>query len=85
MANNTDAVNVDRRSWSRWMGRGIHRTNYYLANNATLGQNLLWEIKSMQKNWWPIAGGMFGGNSNRAQAAAATYIEYETKERRRRL
>jgi hypothetical protein len=73
MANNTDAVNEHRRSWSRWMGRGIHRTGYYLANNATLGHDLLREIQARQKTWWPVAGGMFGGDYTRAEAAATVY------------
>lgn len=84
MANNTDAVNEHRRSWSRWMGRGVHRTNYYLANNVTLGHNLLREIQSKQKNWWPVAGGMFGGDYTRAEAAATAYIRYESEERKQR-
>lgn len=84
MASNTDVVNDHRRSWSRWMGRGIHRTNYYLVNNVTLGHDLLGEIKSKQKAWWPVAGGMFGGDYTRAEAAAVAYIEYETQERRHR-
>ena len=84
MASNTDTVNEYRRSWSRWMGRGIHRPGYYLVNNATPGHNLLREIQSKQKAWWPVAGGMFGGDWTRAEAAATAYIEYETEERRRR-
>lgn len=79
MANNTDAVNEYRNARSQWMGRGLHRTN-----NATLGHNLLQEIQSKQKNWWPVAGGMFGGDYARAEAAATAYIAYETQERGRR-
>ncbi len=84
MASNTDTVNEYRRSWSRWMCRGVHRTGYYLVNNATLGHNLLREIQSKQKDWWPVKGGMFGGDWTRAEAAATTYIAYETEERKRR-
>jgi hypothetical protein len=84
MASNTDAVNAHRRSWSRWMGRGIHHTDYYLANNSTLGNDLLGEIRSKQKAWWPVAGGMFGGDWTRAEAAATEYITYEAEERKRR-
>jgi hypothetical protein len=82
MASNTDAVNEYRRSWSRWMGRGVHRMGY-LVNNATLGHNLLREIQSEQKAWWPVAGGMFGGDWTRAEGAATAYIAYETEERKR--
>jgi hypothetical protein len=78
MANNTDAVNEYRRSWSRWMGRSVHRTN------AALGGSLLQEIQSRQKNWWPVAGGMFGGDYTRAEAAATAYIGYESEDRKRR-
>jgi hypothetical protein len=85
MANNTGTVHEHRSSWSRWMGRGVHRTTYYLANDATLGHDLLQEIQSKQKNWWPVAGGMFGGDYNRAETAAITYIVYESKERRGRF
>jgi hypothetical protein len=84
MANNTDVVNDYRRAWSRWMGRGVHHTNYYLENNATLGHNLLREIQSKHDTWRPIAGGMFGGDYTRAEAAATAYIAYETEERKRR-
>jgi hypothetical protein len=84
MASNTDVINEYRRSLSRWMGRGIHRTNYYLANDVTLGNALLREIQSKQKAWWPIAGGMFGGDWTRAETAATAYIKYEAEERRHR-
>lgn len=84
MAGNIDTVNAHRRAWSRWMGRGIHRTNYYLTNNVTLGNDLLGEIQSKQEAWWPVAGGMFGGDWTRAETAANEYITYEAEERKRR-
>jgi hypothetical protein len=57
---------------------------YYLVNNSTLGHDLLREVQSKQKAWWPVSGGMFGGDWTRAEAAANAYIEYEAQDRKRR-
>jgi hypothetical protein len=81
--NNSDAVDEYRRSRSHWMGRHAHRERY-LTGNAGLGHELLREIQSKQKAWWPLEGGMFGGDWTRAEAAATAFVENETQERARR-
>ena len=62
MASNTDAVNAHRRSWSRWMGRGIHHTDYYLANNSTWAMTC-WERSDQNRK---------PGGQSRVECSAAT-------------
>jgi TIR domain len=83
MAHNSDAVNEYRRSRSHWMGRHVHRERHMLDNTG-LGHELLREIQSRQKAWWPLEGGMFGGDWARAEAAATAFIENEAQERAHR-
>jgi hypothetical protein len=83
MANNSDTVNEYRRSRSHWVGRHAHHERY-MADNAGLGHDLLREIQSKQKAWWPVAAGMFGGDWKRAEAAAVAFIGNEAEERQRR-
>jgi hypothetical protein len=79
MANNSDSVPDYRRAQPEWIGRSAH-----VSASAGLASDLLREIQTRQKAWWPIAGGMFGGDWKRAEAAAATFIQYETEARQRR-
>ena len=77
MMNNSDAVNEYRRSRSHWMGRLVHRGRL-MADKP--GTQLLREIRSNRKAWWPVAGGMFGGDWERAEAATAAFIVNEAQE-----
>ncbi len=83
MTHNSDSVKDFRRSRSHWVGRYLHRERH-LAGSAGLAYDLLQEIRTNQNTWWPIAGGMFGGDWKRAEAAAADFITNETEERRGR-
>jgi hypothetical protein len=83
MTHNSNAVNEYRRSRSHWMGRQVHRERH-MVDNAGLGYQLLREIQSKQKAWWPLGGGMFGGDWARAEAAATAFIENEAQEQARR-
>jgi hypothetical protein len=81
MTNNSDAVNEYRRSRSHWMGRHVH---YGRLMADMPGDELLREIQSKQKAWWPLSGGMFGGDWERAEAAAKVFIVNESQEGARR-
>ena len=48
------------------------------------GTQLLREIRSNRKAWWPVAGGMFGGDWERAEAATAAFTVNEAQEGARR-
>jgi hypothetical protein len=84
MANNSDVVNEPRRAWSRWIGRHAHHERY-LRGDAGLGTDLLREIQSKQKAWWPLGGGMFSGDWKRAEAAAIAFVSNEADEKARRF
>lgn len=80
----SDVVPDYRRGRSHWIGR-IGHAERYLSNDAGLAQDFLREIQARKDTWWPLDGGMFGGDWTRAEAAATAYAENVAAARNRRF
>lgn len=83
-AANSDAVADYRRGRSHWIGRVGH-VERWVQYNAGLAPDTVREAQEQREQWWPLLGGMFGGDWQRAEAAVAAWRDNVVAARERRL
>jgi hypothetical protein len=82
-AANSDVVPEYRRGRAHWVGRIGHSERYMNANSGLASETIA-EIQARREHWWPLAGGMFGGDWQRAEAAAVAWAQNVQAARERR-
>ncbi|WP_206780570.1 hypothetical protein, partial [Nocardioides sp. XL1] len=83
-AANSDVVAEYRRGRSHWIGR-IGHAERYLDENAGLAPDTVRDVQGQRERWWPLLGGMFGGDWHRAEVAASAWRDNVLAARQRRF
>lgn len=83
-AANSDGVPEYRRGHSHWIGR-IGHAERYLDEDAGLAPGTVRDVQEQRERWWPLLGGMFGSDWQRAEVAASAWRDNVLDARRRRF